>query len=84
MEQATHSSCEETMEKDEAGDSRGKTTTTRMDGYFETCNVFETLSNEETSIVEACVIEEEKECQVTINNGSVLNRTEPNYESTVL
>ena len=62
MEQATLSYCEGTTTKDKADDSRLRNTTLRVDEGFGTRVVFETLSNEETSIVEACVIEGDNGC----------------------
>ena len=69
VEEATLSSCKEPMAKDKANDSRVRNVTPRVDEGFGTHLMFETSNYEEASIVEACVIEEDKECEAYADDG---------------
>ena len=62
VEQATLLSCEGRSAKDKAEDSRATNAITRVDECFETHDVFETSSDEEASLRQACMFDKGKEC----------------------
>ena len=63
VDQATFSSCGETMAKDEADDLRTMNATSREDECFRTRVVFETSSDEVASMSKACLIKGDKKCE---------------------
>ena len=62
MEQTTLLACERTTTKDKADDLRVANTTSRVEEGFRT-RLHETLGDEGVSIIEACMIENDKECE---------------------
>ena len=62
-EQIIFSSWKETTEKDETNESRMANASPREEECFRTRVMFETSGGEGASLIEACMIKEDKECE---------------------